>query len=207
MTMKKVALAVHANKNFELEIINNLHGLDYIHVDVADGKFTRVRNLDLEVFKIIKSMTDTPLIAHMMVLEPLVLLDKIFDFIEIYTFHFEVEEDIEIIIREIRKKKKLVGIAINPNTPISKLVPFLDEIDLILVMSVYPGESGQEFISETVQKVQNLSAYQENHEFLIDVDGGINVENAKLLKANIVSSTSSILNATDPNLIIRLLKS
>ena len=152
-------------------------------------------------------MTDTPLIAHMMVLEPLVLLDKIFDFIEIYTFHFEVEEDIEIIIREIRKKKKLVGIAINPNTPISKLVPFLDEIDLILVMSVYPGESGQEFISETVQKVQNLSAYQENHEFLIDVDGGINVENAKLLKANIVSSTSSILNATDPNLIIRLLKS
>jgi ribulose-phosphate 3-epimerase len=205
--MKKVALAVHANKNFELDLINNLQGLDYIHIDVADGKFTRVRNLDLEVFRIIKSMTHIPLIAHMMVLEPLVFLDKIFDFIEIYTFHFEVEEDIEFIIREIRKKKKLVGIAINPNTPISKLVPFIDEIDLVLVMSVYPGESGQEFINDTVQKVQNLSAYQENHEFLIDVDGGINVENAKLLKANIVSSTSSILNATDPNLIIRLLKS
>jgi ribulose-phosphate 3-epimerase len=205
--MKKVALAVHANKNFKLEIINNLHGLDYIHVDVADGEFTGVRNLDLEIFRFVKSMTMTPLVAHMMVLNPLRFLDKISDFIEIYTFHIEVAKDIENIITEIRKRKKLVGIAINPNTPISKVLPFLDKIDLVLVMSVYPGKSGQKFIDDTIQKVQHLSAYQQNHKFLIDVDGGINVENAKLLKADIVSSTSSILNAPDPNVIIKLLKS
>jgi ribulose-phosphate 3-epimerase len=204
--MKKVALAVHANNNFSLEIINNLHGLDFIHVDVADGKFTEVRNLDLDVFRTIKSMTDTSLIAHMMVRTPLKFLDKISDFVEIYTFHVEVANEIESIITEIRKRKKLVGIAINPNTPISKVIPYLDEIDLVLVMSVYPGKSGQKFIVDTVQKVQHLSAYQQSHEFLIDVDGGINVENSKLLKADIVSSTSSILNAPDPNLIIKLLK-
>ena len=79
--MKKVALAVHANKNFDLEKINYLSGLDYIHIDVADGNFTHVKNLDLEVFSTIKSMTNTPLIAHLMVLNPLQFLDKI-----IYTF-------------------------------------------------------------------------------------------------------------------------
>lgn len=204
--MKKVALAVHANNNFKLEMINQLHELDYIHVDVADGNFTHVKNLDLEVFRIIKSMVKVPLIAHMMVLEPLRFLDKIIEFVEIFTFHFETEEDIDSIISEVRKKKKLVGIAINPDTPILKIVPYLDKIDLVLVMSVYPGESGQEFIYETIQKVQNLSVYQENYKFLIDVDGGINIENAKHLKADIISSTSTILNATDPNLIISLLK-
>jgi ribulose-phosphate 3-epimerase len=204
--MKKVALAVHANKNFDLEKINYLSGLDYIHIDVSDGNFTHVKNLDLEVFRVIKSMTDTPLIAHLMVLNPLRFLDKIIDFVEIYTFHVEIELDIEDIIKEIKKKKKLVGIAIKPNTPIAKILPFLDEIDLVLVMSVYPGESGQKFIKETVQKVQNLASYQNDHQFLIDVDGGINIENAKLLKADIVSSTSTILNATDPNLIISSLK-
>jgi ribulose-phosphate 3-epimerase len=204
--MKKVALAVHANKNFDLEKINYLSGLDYIHIDVSDGNFTHVKNLDLEVFSVIKSMTDTPLIAHLMVLNPLRFLDKIIDFVEIYTFHVEIELDIEDIIKEIKKKKKLVGIAIKPNTPIAKILPFLDEIDLVLVMSVYPGESGQKFIKETVQKVQNLASYQNDHQFLIDVDGGINIENAKLLKADIVSSTSTILNATDPNLIISSLK-
>ena len=204
--MKKVALAVHANKNFDLEKINYLSGLDYIHIDVSDGNFTHVKNLDLEVFSVIKSMTDTPLIAHLMVLNPLRFLDKIIDFVEIYTFHVEIELDIEDIIKEIKKKKKLVGIAIKPNTPIAKILPFLDEIDLVLVMSVYPGESGQKFIKETVQKLQNLASYQNDHQFLIDVDGGINIENAKLLKADIVSSTSTILNATDPNLIISSLK-
>jgi len=204
--MKKVALAVHANKNFDLEKINYLSGLDYIHIDVADGNFTHVKNLDLEVFSTIKSMTNTPLIAHLMVLNPLQFLDKIIDFVEIYTFHIEIEVDIENIIKEIKKKKKLVGIAIKPRTPIVKIIPFLDEIDLVLVMSVYPGKSGQKFIKETVQKVQNLASYQNDHQFLIDVDGGINIENAKLLKADIVSSTSTILNATDPNLIISSLK-
>ena len=204
--MKKVALAVHANKNFKLEKINYLSGLDYIHIDVADGNFTHVKNLDLEIFSEIKSMTDIPLIAHMMVLDPLRFIDNIIDFVEIYTFHAEIEIDMEYIIREIKKRKKLVGIAIKPNTPISKIIPFLDEIDLVLVMSVYPGESGQKFIKETVQKVQNLATYQNDHQFLIDVDGGINIENAKLLKADIVSSTSTILNATDPNLTIDKLK-
>jgi ribulose-phosphate 3-epimerase len=204
--MKKVALAVHANKNFKLGKINYLSGLDYIHVDVADGNFTHVKNLDLDVFSVIKSMTDIPLIAHMMVLDPLRFLDVVIDFVEIYTFHVEIEVDIEKIIKVIKKKKKLVGIAIKPDTPISKIIPFLDDVDLILVMSVYPGESGQNFVKETVQKVQNLASYQNDHQFLIDVDGGINIENAKLLKADIVSSTSTILNATDPNLIISLLK-
>ena len=204
--MKKVALAVHANKGFDLNCLNYLRGLDYIHVDVADGNFTHVKNLDLEVFKTIKSITDTPIIAHLMVLDPLSFLDQIIDFVEVFTFHFEIKKKIETIIAKIKKKNKSVGIALKPDTPIAKIIPFLDKIDLVLVMSVYPGESGQKFIFDSVQKVQDLSLYQQGKNFLIDVDGGINNENAKLLNADIISSTSTILNSDEPNMIIDLLK-
>lgn len=204
--MKKVALAVHANKDFDLECLTHLRGLDYIHVDVADGAFTHVKNLDLEIFEIIKTKTDTPLIAHMMVLDPLKFMEKIIDFVEIFTFHIEIEEKAEVIIEEVKKKKKLVGIAIKPDTPLAKVIPILDKIDLVLIMSVYPGESGQKFIVNTIQKVQDLFAYRKDRNFLIDVDGGINTENAGLLNADIISSTSTILNSNDPNLVIELLK-
>ena len=204
--MKKVALAVHANKNFNLDCLNSLRGLDYIHVDIADGNFTHVKNLDLEVFKKIKSITDTPIIAHLMVSDPLEFFDQIIDYVEIFTFHFEIEKKIDLIIKKIKQNNKLVGIALKPDTPIAKIIPFLDRIDLVLVMSVYPGESGQKFIFDIVKKVQDLSVYQKNKSFIIDVDGGINTENARLLKADIISSTSTILNSKEPNLVIDLLK-
>ena len=204
--MKKVAVSIHATKDFNPNIIANLKGLDYIHVDVADGKFTKVKYDNLEIFKILKARFDIPIIAHMMVKEPSKFLPEIIDYIDIFTFHYEIEENIRQIIKNVKIKKKKVGIALNPNTDTSNLLPLLKDLDLVLIMSVYPGESGQQFLNESFERVNILNQYKNYNAFLLDIDGGINLENAKLLNVDILSSTTTILKAKDPIEVIKLLK-
>lgn len=204
--MKKIAVAVHANLNFNLDPLEGLVGLDYIHVDVADGKFTHVRNLDLDIFHTLKEKYAIPIIAHMMVFNPENYIDEIIDYVNIFTFHYEINGDKNWIIKDIKERNKLVGMAIKPDTKVTSIVPYLDLIDLVLVMSVYPGKSGQKFIPSSIEKVDELTSYKKEYDFLIDIDGGINTKNAKGLNVDILSSTSSILNAEDPNLVIELLK-
>jgi ribulose-phosphate 3-epimerase len=204
--MKKVAVALHAKDNFKPDVIRGLNGLDYIHVDVSDGKFSPVKNLNLGVFRILKETYQIPLIAHVMVSNPSSVLEEIIEYVDIFTFHFEIEEDKNTIIENIRKKNKKVGIAINPDTEIREIAPYLNSIDLVLVMSVYPGSSGQQFISHSIEKVIDLKKFKDKYNFLIDIDGGININNAKELKVDILSSTSTILNASDPNKVISILK-
>ncbi|MCK4383195.1 MAG: ribulose-phosphate 3-epimerase [Candidatus Lokiarchaeota archaeon] len=204
--MKNIAVSLHATDDFNPDIINGLIGLDYIHVDVSDGKFTPTRNLNLDVFRILNETYETPIIAHMMVTNPSYYIEKIIEYVEIFTFHFEIERDINELIEEIGSKKKKVGIAINPDTDIMEIVPFLGSIDLVLVMSVYPGGSGQKFIPQSIEKVKTLKKLKERYKFLIDIDGGVNINNAKKLEVDILSSTSTILNAKDPNNVIYELK-
>jgi ribulose-phosphate 3-epimerase len=204
--MKNIAVSLHATDDFNPDIINGLIGLDYIHVDVSDGKFTPIRNLNLDVFRILNETYETPIIAHMMVTNPSYYIEKIIEYVEIFTFHFEIERDIKELIEEIGSKKKKVGIAINPDTDIMEIVPFLGSIDLVLVMSVYPGGSGQKFIPQSIEKVKTLKKLKERYKFLIDIDGGVNINNAKKLEVDILSSTSTILNAKDPNNVIYELK-
>ncbi len=204
--MKNIAVSLHAKDDFNPDIINGLIGLDYIHVDVSDGKFTPIRNLNLDVFRILNETYQTPIIAHMMVTNPSYYIEEIIEYVKIFTFHFEIEQDINEIIDEIKIKKKGVGIAINPDTDLMKIVPYLGLIDLVLVMSVYPGGSGQKFIPQSIEKVKNLQKLKEKYKFLIDIDGGININNAKKLEVDILSSTSTILNAKNPNNVIYELK-
>ena len=204
--MKNIAVSLHATDDFNPDIINGLIGLDYIHVDVSDGKFTPIRNLNLDVFRILNETYETPIIAHMMVTNPSYYIEKIIEYVEIFTFHFEIERDINELIEEIGSKKKKVGIAINPDTDIMEIVPYLESIDLVLVMSVYPGGSGQKFIPQSIEKVKTLKKLKERDKFLIDIDGGVNINNAKKLEVDILSSTSTILNAKDPTNVIYELK-
>ena len=204
--MKNIAVSLHATDDFNPDIINGLIGLDYIHVDVSDGKYTSIRNLNLDVFRTLNETYNIPIIAHMMVTNPSHYIEEIIEYVEIFTFHFEIEQDINEIIEKIRSKKKKVGIAINPDTDIMEIIPYLGSIDLVLVMSVYPGGSGQMFIPQSIEKVKNLQKLKEKYNFLIDIDGGINIDNAKKLEVDILSSTSTILNAKDPNDVIYKLK-
>ena len=204
--MRKVAVSIHATDDFNADVIKELKGLDYIHVDVSDGVFTSFQNLNLEVFRILHERYDLPIIAHMMVINPLEFIEQIIEFVEIFIFHKEIEGNIDKTIRKVKKRNKKVGLAINPNTDISEILSYLGSIDLVLVMSVNPGGSGQKFIPNSVEKVNRLREYEKKYNFLIDIDGGINLKNALELNVDIISSTSTILNAKDPNKVIESLK-
>jgi len=204
--MKKIAVSIHARENFYPEVIKDLDGLDYIHVDVADGKFADVKHTNLDTFRILKEIYNIPIIAHMMVVNPFDYIDKISKFLHIFTFHTEIKQNKWSIINEIKKKGIKIGIAINPHTKISEIIPYLNAIDLVLVMCVHPGRSGQNFIPKSIDKVKRLISLKEDYSFEIEVDGGINLENAKRIDADILSSTSTILNSKSPNSVIQLLK-
>jgi ribulose-phosphate 3-epimerase len=160
----------------------------------------------MEVFHILKSMYQIPIIAHMMVINPDNFIEEIIRNVDYYTFHFEIEQNIADLIDQIKNRGKKAGIAINPDTSVNKIIPYLKSLDLVLVMSVYPGGSGQKFIPESIEKVKELKSFKKKYNFLIDVDGGINILNAKYLDVDILSSTSTILNAEDPNKVIFELK-
>ncbi len=204
--MKKIAVSIHAIDEFNPDIIKGLDYLDYIHVDLADGKFTSVRHLNLDVFRILHEKYNIPIIAHLMVNNPLDYIDEIIDYIHVFTFHYEIKGDKIALINELKDRKKNVGLAIEPDTVIAEIIPYLDLVDLVLVMSVYPGGSGQKFIPHSIEKVNQLAILKKKHDFTVEIDGGINLKNANQLNVDILSSTSTILNAKDPNKVIALLK-
>ncbi len=166
---------------------------DYMHYDVMDGNFTESKTPSLIGFKVNK-----PKDVHLMVTEIKKYVDEYCqinpDFI---TFHIECADDVLDIINYIKKKGSKVGIALNPETSVDKLIPYLKDIDLVLVMSVHPGKGGQTFIDIT-DKIDLLDKfrYENDLNYLIEVDGGVNDETIKKLKkADMVVSGSYITDS------------
>lgn len=158
---------------------------DYIHIDIMDGKFVDNKTWTIsEITKITKNST-LPLDVHLMVNNPSKYIE---DYAMLNTndiiFHYEAVKDVNSMIDEIKNYGLKVGIAINPDTDVEKIFPYLDKIDLVLVMSVYPGKSGQSFIEESLDKIRKLKQeiQEKNLKTLISVDGGINDETGKLCK-------------------------
>jgi len=205
--MKKVAISIHASNNFLVNTLDGIKGYDYIHIDVMDGNFVKPVNMNLNVFQIIKDKLNYPIIAHLMVVNPIEWIDKIINFIDFFLFHYEIKEDKLKIVNEVRKRKKSVGIVINPETPLSDIIDYLPKLDIVLILGVNPGYSGQLFIPKTIKKVNELAKYKKSYDFQIDVDGGVNINNAKnLINADILTSASTILKSKNPNYVIQQLK-
>jgi len=205
--MKKIAVSIHAKDDFNPDILKDLKDIDFIHIDVMDGKFVDNLNLNLEIFKVVKENFKIPILAHLMVVDPLNYINAIIDHVYAFLFHFEINTDINSVIEVVKKHNKKVGLVINPNTKISDILKYLSLLDIILILGVNPGWSGQKFIPETIHKVEKLANYKNKYDFLIDVDGGINPETAKnLQKADILTSASAIINAEDHNSVIQKLR-
>ena len=159
------------------------NGADMIHVDVMDGHFVPNLTIGPPVIKSLRKYTNLPFDVHLMI-------DPVHKFIKDYsdagadiiTFHPEATENILETIKLIRSLGKKVGISLNPNTEIKAAINYLDKIDLILIMSVYPGFGGQKFISSVVQKIKDLDKIrnERNLSFKIEIDGGINFETSKI---------------------------
>jgi len=158
-------------------------GADMIHVDVMDGHFVPNLTIGPPVIKSLRKYTKLPFDVHLMI-------DPVHKYIKDYsdagadiiTFHPEATKNIQETIDLIKSLNKKVGISLNPNTEIKAAEQYLDKIELILIMSVYPGFGGQKFINEVIKKIKDLDQIRKDRKlnFKIEIDGGINFETSKI---------------------------
>ena len=181
-------------------------GADLIHIDVMDGHFVPNITIGPEVIKKIRPLTKVPFDVHLMI-------SPVDNFIEdfanagsdIITIHPEATKDLKKSIELIKKFDKKVGISLNPNSEISLVEPYLNDIDLILVMSVNPGFAGQKFKPEVLKKLEKIKKIivSKNLKIDLEIDGGINFQNSIDVKnagANILVSGSTIFNENNGDL-------
>ena len=179
---------------------------DLIHIDVMDGHFVPNITIGPEVISKLRKYTSLPFDVHLMI-SPVDNFIK--DFAEagadIITIHPEATNDLVNSIKKIKSYNKKVGISLNPETSVEKVLTVLNLIDLVLIMSVNPGFGGQKFIKETLEKVKILKKEidSKNLKTQIEIDGGINFENAKIAKdagVNIIVSGTTIFKENGGNL-------
>ena len=151
-------------------------GATRLHLDVMDGHFVPNFTFGPFIVKAIRKLTDAHLETHLMISNPEKYLQDFIDAgSDTLIFHYEASNDINRDIDIIKSNNILAGIAINPDTNISNIVPFLDSLDYVLIMSVNPGFGGQGFIDETLEKMKKLSSLSLKYDFIVGVDGGVNL--------------------------------
>jgi len=174
--------------------------IDYIHLDIMDGKFVKNKTMPFREMKHISDYTSKRLDVHLMVNNPSKYIPLYAELnTEYMVFHVEVKEDILKNLQMIKDYSIKCGLAISPNTKISELVPYLPYLDMILIMSVEPGEGGQSFIEESEDRINEvrglINSY--NVDVVINVDGGINKDTIKMCKNADIVTVGSYITGSD----------
>ena len=159
--------------------------VDYIHVDVMDGKYVKYKTMSYSELSTIGYYTKKRLDVHFMVSRPLKYIDNYANLnVSYMSFHLDTKDKIEDIIKRTKLYGIKVGIVLNPDDPIEKVFPYLEDINLILLMTVNPGLPGQTLIEEVIPKIFALKKEikMRNLNILVSADGGINLDNKSLLK-------------------------
>lgn len=194
------------NSTNRLECIKKLNQTttDYIHIDTMDGIFVPDKQQNtLEELNSIIITTKKKLDIHLMVENPNYYIERFNSKkIEYITFHLEINQDISLIINKIKEKGYKVGISLKPQTSIEKIIPYLNQIDLVLIMSVEPGKGGQKFLPSSLHKIKQLTQIikENNYPTKIEVDGGVKDTNIKTIQesgADIAVIGTYIINSNN----------
>jgi ribulose-phosphate 3-epimerase len=200
-------------KNLEFEIQSVAEaGADWIHLDVMDGQFVPPITFGPKLVEAAKSSCSLPLDVHLMIQNPEAQIEVFAAAgADTITVHLEACPHIHRVIQEIKSAKVRAGVAINPGTPVSSLLPILEDIDLALIMTVNPGWGGQKFIESSISKIKELkdACIQRNLDIDIEVDGGVDAKTgARAVRAgaNVLVAGTSVFGTNDRAKAIGMLK-
>lgn len=173
-------------------------GSQYIHMDVMDGVFVPNITFGAPVIEKLRAVSNMVFDVHLMIIEPIRYIKEFADAgADIITFHVEACKNCREVIEEIKKYGIKVAITLKPKTDIKEIIPYLNLIDMVLVMTVEPGFGGQKFIQSSLAKIESLYEFknENNLNFDIEVDGGVNLENVRSIinaGANVIVAGSSV---------------
>lgn len=202
-----------ANLGAEVEDIKR-GGADYVHVDVMDGNFVPNISIGLPVVKSLRKATDLFLDVHLMIDQPHRYVEEFCKAgADLVVFHVEADQpqDLQVAIDAVKAQGKKVGLSVKPKTPAAVLTPYLDQLDLVLVMTVEPGFGGQSFMHDMLPKIEQLRTMLDrvNPDCELEVDGGVDPVTAALVKsagANVLVAGSAVFNKSDRGEAIRLIR-
>ena len=200
---------LHLSK--DIEMVNRSQA-DWFHLYIMDGVFVPNISYGLPVVSQIKKMATKPLDVHLMIVQPERYVEAFHKAgADILTVHYEACTHLHRTIQQIKAQGMKAGVSLNPHTPVSLLEDVIEDIDVVLLMSVNPGFGGQSFIEQTINKVDKLKKLimESNSHTLIEIDGGVNFETGKRLVnagADALVAGSFVFNSPDPEANIKGLK-
>lgn len=195
----------------EIDLINN-SSADWFHLDVMDGVFVPNISFGMFIIEAINKKASKTLDVHLMIEKPEKYIQKFVDAgADIITVHYEACPHLHSVVQQIKATGAKAGVALNPHTPVSVLENIIEDLDLVLIMSVNPGFGGQKFIYQSIPKLRQLRELitTTNAHALIEVDGGVGMQNAQQILqagADVLVAGSSVFKANDPTAAIEQLK-